>query len=75
MKLSELKVGKEAIVKAVVGENKTIKRKLRDMGIIKGEKIKVEKMAPLGDPIEITIKGYKLSLRKNEAQMIEVEGE
>ncbi|WP_024787724.1 MULTISPECIES: FeoA family protein [unclassified Lebetimonas] len=75
MKLSELKVGKEAIVKAVVGENKTIKRKLRDMGIIRGEKIKVEKMAPLGDPIEITIKGYKLSLRKNEAQMIEVEGE
>jgi AcrR family transcriptional regulator len=42
MKLSELKVGKEAIVKAVVGENKTIKRKLRDMGIIRGEKIKVE---------------------------------
>ncbi|BCD68701.1 FeoA family protein [Nitratiruptor sp. YY09-18] len=74
MKLSELKVGEEAVVKAVVGENKTIKRKLRDMGIIKGEKIKVEKIAPLGDPIEITIKGYKLSLRKNEAQMIEVEG-
>lgn len=75
MKLSELKVGKKAVVKAVTGEDRILKRKLRDMGIIKGEKIKVEKVAPLGDPIEITIKGYKLSLRKREAQIIEIEGE
>jgi ferrous iron transport protein A len=49
------------------------KRRLMDMGVLVGEKVKVEKIAPLGDPIEVTIKNYNLSLRKKEAEGIEVE--
>ena len=51
----------------------SLKRRLMDMGVLVGEEIKVEKIAPLGDPIEVTIKNYNLSLRKKEAQGIEVE--
>jgi ferrous iron transport protein A len=50
-----------------------LKRRLMDMGILVGEEIKVEKVAPLGDPIEVTVKNYKLSLRKKEARNILVE--
>ncbi len=50
-----------------------LKRRLMDMGVLVGEIVKVEKVAPLGDPIEVTIKNYKLSLRKKEAEEIDVE--
>ncbi|WP_456342601.1 FeoA family protein [Thermovibrio sp.] len=72
MKLSELKVGQRAKV-VRVKSNPELSRKLRAMGLIKGEVITVEKVAPLGDPIEIRVKGTKLSLRKKEAENVEVE--
>ena len=50
-----------------------LRRRLLDMGITKGSRIDVLKMAPLGDPIEVTIRGYELSLRKSEGEMVEVE--
>ncbi|MBI5205159.1 MAG: ferrous iron transport protein A [Nitrospirae bacterium] len=72
MNLSDLKPGEhgEIIKIGVIGP---IKRRLMDMGVLVGEKVKVEKIAPLGDPIEVTIKDYNLSLRKKEAEGIEVE--
>ena len=56
-----------------IGSLGPMKRRLMDMGVLVGEKVKVEKIAPLGDPMEITIKNYKLSLRKSEAEGILVE--
>jgi ferrous iron transport protein A len=56
-----------------VGAIGPVKRRLMDMGILSGEEVKVEKIAPLGDPIEVTIRDYKLSLRKKEAEGIAVE--
>ena len=56
-----------------MGITGSLKRRLMDMGVLVGEEIKVEKIAPLGDPIEVTIKNYKLSLRKKEAEGIAVE--
>ena len=58
-----------------VGENGTgaVKRRIMDMGITKGVEIEVRRVAPLGDPIELTVRGYQLSIRKADAQMIEVE--
>ncbi len=70
-KLSEVAVGKEVIIKEF--ENNEIFIKLMEMGCIPGEKIKIEQIAPLGDPISITVVGYNLSLRLNEAQYIFVE--
>ncbi len=72
MNLSMLKPGEKGrIVK--VGAIGPVKRRLLDMGVLSGEEVKVEKIAPLGDPIEVTIKDYKLSLRKKEAEGIAVE--
>ena len=70
-RLSEIPAGKEVIIKEF--ENNEIFIKLMEMGCIPGEKIKVEQIAPLGDPISITVVGYNLSLRLNEAQYILVE--
>ncbi|MFH1642243.1 MAG: ferrous iron transport protein A [Nanoarchaeota archaeon] len=72
--LNKLIKGQYAIIIKIntVGE---IKRRLLDMGLVKGTSIKVERIAPLGDPIEIKVKGYMLSLRKEEAKQIEVETE
>ena len=56
-----------------VGGGKTIHRRLRDMGLVAGSEVEVERKAPLGDPIEIKIKGYRLALRKEEAAGIQVE--
>ncbi len=70
--LKDIKVGGDATVIKLYGEG-AIKRRIMDMGITKGVKIHVCKVAPLGDPIEITVRGYQLSLRKDDAQMIEVE--
>lgn len=70
-KLSDLRVGKTAIIHSF--ENDEIFIKLMEMGCIPGEKVKVEQVAPLGDPISITVAGYNLSLRLNEANNIFVE--
>ena len=70
--LSELPVGRSAIVTDIFSANET-KRRLMDMGITKGIDIYIRKVAPLGDPIEVTVRGYELSLRKADAEMIEVE--
>lgn len=69
--LSELSVGESAIVVDIFTINEA-KRRLMDMGITKRTKIYLRKVAPLGDPIEITLRGYELTLRKSEAQMISV---
>jgi len=70
-KLSEIKIGKEVIVRAF--ENDDIFLKLMEMGCVPGEKIKIEKIAPLKDPISVSVAGYTLSLRLNEAEHILVE--
>lgn len=71
MTLKEAKIGQTVTVKKLHGEG-AVKRRIMDMGIIKGVTISVRKVAPLGDPIEITVRGYELSLRKADADMIEV---
>ena len=71
MTLKEAKIGQTVTVKKLGGES-AIKRRIMDMGITKGVEIYVRKVAPLGDPIEVTVRGYELSLRKADAEMIEV---
>jgi len=71
--LSELKIGQKAIVKKLNFENKEIRRHLLDMGVTRGVQVKVKKIAPVGDPIDIELRGYELALRKAELQNIEVE--
>ncbi len=70
--LKEVPVGKTAKVVKIHGEG-AVKRRIMDMGITKGVEIYVRKVAPLGDPMEITVRGYELSLRKADAESIEVE--
>ena len=70
--LKDVKVGETSRVTRINGEG-AIKRRIMDMGIVKGVELYVRKVAPLGDPIEITVRGYELSLRKEDAQIIEVE--
>ena len=70
--LKEVKVGQTVKVAKLHGEG-AVKRRIMDMGITKGVEIYVRKVAPLGDPVEVTVRGYELSLRKNDADMIEVE--
>ena len=72
MTLRELPLGKSAKVVKLTGEG-AIKRRIMDMGITKGTELIVRKVAPLGDPIEITVRCYELSLRKADAERIEVE--
>lgn len=70
--LKDVKVGETATVVKLHGEGAT-KRRIMDMGITKGVSVAVRKVAPLGDPVEVTVRGYELSLRKADADMIEVE--
>lgn len=70
--LRDVKIGETVAVKKLHGEG-AIKRRIMDMGITKGAEIYVRKVAPLGDPIELTARGYELSLRKADAEMIEVQ--
>ena len=70
--LRQAKIGDTVKVVKLHGEG-AVKRRIMDMGITKGAEIFVRKVAPLGDPIEITVRGYELSLRKADAEMIEVE--
>lgn len=70
--LRQTKIGQTVRVVRLHGEG-AVKRRIMDMGITKGVEIYVRKVAPLGDPVEITVRGYELSLRKADAEMIEVE--
>ena len=73
-KLSEFKVGETGLVKKVEGEGR-FRRRLLDMGVTPGTKVYLRKKAPLGDPLEITIRGYELTLRKTEARLVVLEVE
>lgn len=73
MNLSNLKPGQQGRITKLDSGIGPIRRRLMDMGVIPGEMIRVEKIAPMGDPIEVTVKGYNLSLRKGEAAGIEIE--
>lgn len=70
--LKDAEVGQTVKVKRLKGED-AIKRRIMDMGITKGTEIYIRKVAPLGDPIELNVRGYELSLRKTDAEMIEIE--
>ena len=72
--LRDVKIGETATVVKLHGEG-AVKRRIMDMGITKGTDVFVRKVAPLGDPIEVTVRNYELSIRKADAEMIEVEGE
>ena len=69
--LKDVSVGGSATVVKLHSEG-AVKRRIMDMGITKGAEIAIRKVAPLGDPIEVTVRGYELSIRKEDAQMIEV---
>lgn len=69
--LRDVAVGSSCTVKKLHGEG-AVKRRIMDMGITKGVEIKVQKVAPLGDPMEVTVRGYQLSIRKADAEMVEV---
>ncbi len=70
--LKDVKVGQDAKVVKLHGEG-AVKRRIMDMGITKGVDVHIRKVAPLGDPVEITVRGYELSIRKADAEMIEIE--
>lgn len=70
--LRDVKIGQTVKVVKLHGEG-AVKRRIMDMGITRGTEIYVRKVAPLGDPVEVTIRGYELSLRKEDATMVEVE--
>lgn len=70
--LKQAKVGETVKVVKLTGRG-AVKRRIMDMGITKGVEIFIRKVAPLGDPVEVTVRGYELSLRKDDASMIEVE--
>ncbi len=72
MTLRDVACGQSAKVKKLAGEG-PVRRRIMDMGITKGVEVFVRKVAPLGDPVEVTVRGYELSLRKADAEMIEVE--
>ncbi|MBQ4584760.1 MAG: ferrous iron transport protein A [Clostridia bacterium] len=72
MTLNEVKIGKTVRVLSIEGEG-AIRRRIMDMGITRGVEIYVRKVAPLGDPIELTVRGFELFLRKHDAKMIVVE--
>lgn len=70
--LKDVACGQTVQVKKLTGEG-PVKRRIMDMGITKGVSLYVRKVAPLGDPVEVTVRGYELSLRKGDAEMVEVE--
>ena len=72
MTLREVKKGQSVTVLKLNGEG-AVKRRIMDMGITKGTEIFIRKVAPLGDPVEVTVRGYELSVRKADAQMVEVQ--
>ena len=72
MTLDNAKIGSTVKVKKLTGEGAT-KKRIMDMGITKGSQIYIRKVAPLGDPVEITVRGYELTIRKLDSQLIEIE--
>jgi len=72
MTLKDAKIGSTVKVKKLTGEG-AVKRRIMDMGITRGIEVYIRKVAPLGDPVEVTVRGYELSLRKADAEMVEVE--
>lgn len=72
MTLDKIQIGKSGVIKSVGGEG-ALRLRLLDMGLIPGTAVKVIKAAPLGDPIEIHVRGYELTIRKSDASMIETE--
>lgn len=70
--LRDVKVGETVKVVKLHGEG-AVKRRIMDMGLTKGTEVHIRKVAPLGDPVEMTVRGYELSLRKADAEMVEVE--
>ena len=70
--LRDDKIGQTAVIKRLHGEG-ALKRRIMDMGLTKGTEVYVRKVAPLGDPLELTVRGYELSVRKGDAELIEVE--
>ncbi|WP_178893492.1 FeoA domain-containing protein [Gemmiger formicilis] len=70
--LKEVKIGESVTIKRLHGEG-ALKRRIMDMGLTKGTEVYVRKVAPLGDPMELTVRGYELSVRKSDAENIEVE--
>ena len=70
--LKDVKIGQTAVVKRLHGEG-ALKRRIMDMGLTKGTEVYVRKVAPLGDPMELTVRGYELSVRKSDAELIDVE--
>ena len=73
-RLDEFKIGETGLIKKVEGEGR-LRRRLFDMGVTPGAKVYLRKKAPLGDPIEVTIRGYELTLRKSEAELVLLEVE
>ena len=71
MTLKEVKTGPTVTVEKLLGEG-AVKRRIMDMGITKGTEIYVRKVAPLGDPVEVTVRGYELSIRKADAELIQL---
>ena len=71
MTLGDAKVGSTVVVTKIEGDS-AYKRRIMDMGITKGSELYIRKVAPLGDPVEITVRGYELSVRKNGAQCVQV---
>ena len=71
MTLGDAKVGSTVVVTKIQGDS-AYKRRIMDMGITKGSELYIRKVAPLGDPVEITVRGYELSVRKNDAQCVQV---
>lgn len=69
--LKDVKVGEHAVIARLHGEG-AVKRRIMDMGLTRGAEVYVRKVAPLGDPMELTVRGYELSVRKADAEMIEV---
>ena len=70
--LRDVKVGEKATISKLHGEG-ALKRRIMDMGLTRGTEVLVRKVAPLGDPMELTVRGYELSVRKGDAELIEVE--
>ncbi len=71
MTLGEAKVGSTVVVEKIEGDG-AYKRRIMDMGLTKGSELYIRKVAPLGDPVELTVRGYELSIRKNDAECVQV---
>ena len=69
--LRDVKIGETAVIEKLHGEG-ALKRRIMDMGLTKGTEVYVRKVAPLGDPMELTVRGYELSVRRGDAELIEV---